>query len=244
MLEEAGHGAICDALADTARPALVARVGEGSFKGDQSIPVGVSKMGGSPDLPPTETWPGQLTFAMQVELSALPPRLAAPLPREGLLSFFYDMAGMPLSGGRGLVARHYQGAVERRPAPKPVLSIDYFPARLRFRRDVTVVGLHHPAFPVPPTDPAFETLHELFLWENAFDCGAQLYGNPVTLSGGDPMAKIARATEEPASDWRLLAGIHSSEDCLWFPGGGCLFVGIRDHDLADGRFDRVRFVVV
>lgn len=69
--------------------------------------VGRSRLGGSPDVPPGFVWPTrdgrELGFIGQVgleQVAALDRRL--PLPREGLLLFFYDLAERP----SGLVPEH------------------------------------------------------------------------------------------------------------------------------------------
>lgn len=63
----------------------------------QDIPVGVSKLGGLPDLPPDITWPEYkdhaLDFVAQInlnEIARFEDVLDVPLPATGLLSFFFD----------------------------------------------------------------------------------------------------------------------------------------------------------
>jgi len=61
-----------------------------------SIPLGASRFGGSPDLPPGFEWPcnggNALSFIAQIDLSALQ---VADLPETGWLFFFYDYALQP-----------------------------------------------------------------------------------------------------------------------------------------------------
>ena len=62
---------------------------------DGAIPVGASRLGGLPDLPPKETWPAMksapMSFVGQIRLQdAHGMDGAAALPAGGLLSFFYD----------------------------------------------------------------------------------------------------------------------------------------------------------
>jgi uncharacterized protein YwqG len=59
------------------------------------IPVGVSRLGGSPDLPPQAPWPAwkgiPMSFVGQLRLEELAPLdPLRRLPAAGLLSFFYD----------------------------------------------------------------------------------------------------------------------------------------------------------
>lgn len=61
----------------------------------EPLPVGSTRFGGEPDLPPSVEWPTSggrpMTFAAQLDLEDLSRFPAArELPREGLLSFFYD----------------------------------------------------------------------------------------------------------------------------------------------------------
>ena len=61
---------------------------------DEPTPIGATRFGGEPDLPPNVAWPtvdGEvMTFAAQLDLDG-PKRYSAAreLPATGLLSFFY-----------------------------------------------------------------------------------------------------------------------------------------------------------
>ncbi len=62
---------------------------------DDYIPIGESKFGGSPDVPVEFDWPTwknlPLSFLGQINLSTIAKNpIAALLPTEGLLSFFYN----------------------------------------------------------------------------------------------------------------------------------------------------------
>ena len=61
---------------------------------------GGTRLGGRPDLPPGFRWPSRdghdLGFVAQVNLAGVAAVDAdAPLPHDGLLLFFYDLAGLP-----------------------------------------------------------------------------------------------------------------------------------------------------
>ena len=65
---------------------------------DDRHPVGASKLGGRPDLPPDMPWPLReerypLSFVMQVDLATAD--TGGVLPADGLLSFFYDAEDEP-----------------------------------------------------------------------------------------------------------------------------------------------------
>jgi uncharacterized protein YwqG len=62
--------------------------------------LGPSRLGGSPDLPPGFAWPSRdgrpLAFLGQLDLAEVATAAAeTPLPRAGLLLFFYDLADRP-----------------------------------------------------------------------------------------------------------------------------------------------------
>lgn len=63
---------------------------------DEIIPLGASKVGGSPDLPENVKWPKwkhyNLSFIAQINLTDLP--FPSPLPSSGLLSFFFAVEAM------------------------------------------------------------------------------------------------------------------------------------------------------
>lgn len=75
---------------------------------DDPTPVGATRFGGEPDLPSEVAWPSvegrPMTFAAQLDLASLASfRAASELPRDGVLSFFYD--AFP-GGGVDEVIRH------------------------------------------------------------------------------------------------------------------------------------------
>ena len=87
-------------LRQLARPAV--RLISAAVSGDDAIPLGASKLGGLPDLPPGTPWPRKgppvegplpIPFLCQVRLDEVAPYgLDGVLPAHGLLSFFYDDA--------------------------------------------------------------------------------------------------------------------------------------------------------
>lgn len=69
---------------------------------ENDIAIGATKMGGFPDLPGNAVWPSKpkggkpLSFIAQLDLAQLKAREIEPaLPDSGLLSFFYDVDGLP-----------------------------------------------------------------------------------------------------------------------------------------------------
>lgn len=68
---------------------------------DEDIPIGTTKFGGLPDLPADMPWPAThgrpLAFLAQINLADMPAEQIDdwPLPRAGLLSFWFDDAAQP-----------------------------------------------------------------------------------------------------------------------------------------------------
>ncbi|MDC0673945.1 YwqG family protein [Nannocystis radixulma] len=120
----AEHAAEVRALA---RPALRLHLDPDEEDDDSTCPMGQTRLGGEPDLPPSCAWPEVdgvlLTFVAQFDLAELVGRPAAgELPAHGLLSFFY--APIPPDGVRGHPVRvlHFTDLDElaRRPVPAGV----------------------------------------------------------------------------------------------------------------------------
>src|SRR5690349_12219079 len=63
---------------------------------EADLPVGVSKFGGSPDLPPEAEWPCRKGYPLFLMAQFYLPDVVpyddeGALPRTGMLYFFYDM---------------------------------------------------------------------------------------------------------------------------------------------------------
>jgi uncharacterized protein YwqG len=91
-LVSVGLAARADALAALARPSILLK---GEPVDDASIEIGMSKLGGCPDLPADFVWPSwrglAQSFIAQINLDECQGLEATELlPSAGLLSFFYD----------------------------------------------------------------------------------------------------------------------------------------------------------
>lgn len=117
---------------------------------DGSIPLGATRFGGLPDIPPGMPWPtvGErpLAFLAQIRLSDMPHDAMAdwPLPRSGRLSFWYDTAREPWgfspddrAGFQVTWIADEASPIERRPYPEfvegdldeePILDFEPFQA--------------------------------------------------------------------------------------------------------------------
>ena len=90
---------------------------------DGAIPVGASRLGGLPDLPPEEPWTtmksAPMSFVGQIRLQdAHAFDDGAALPAEGLLSFFYDASqqtfGSDPNDRAGFRVLYFDGAKQKR----------------------------------------------------------------------------------------------------------------------------------
>lgn len=91
QLSDAGMAAIAAEVAAVSREAFRIQT---SAATDETLPIGASKLGGLPDLPANIGWPdcegAPLAFIGQISLREIPS--PSPLPRDGIVSFFYDNA--------------------------------------------------------------------------------------------------------------------------------------------------------
>jgi hypothetical protein len=96
---------------------------------EKQTPIGTSRMGGLPDLPADVVWPSPLgrplTFVAQIDLAHVMGQLPdSPLPRSGMLYFFYDTEKHPWGyspveqdGLRVMYRTESKGVLRRRKAP-------------------------------------------------------------------------------------------------------------------------------
>jgi uncharacterized protein YwqG len=97
VIEGAGLSRISEELINAARPTILIELVN---LPDSEISIGDSKIGGNPDLPVDYPWPKwrekPMGFIGQFNLSsASASDLQGLLPKQGLLSFFYDLYEMP-----------------------------------------------------------------------------------------------------------------------------------------------------
>lgn len=124
---------------------------------EDDLPVGTSKIGGSPDLPPGVPWPeangSSLPFVAQINLADVAQYdIEAELPRSGLLSFFFDQDGYFSAGSpernscsRVIYSDVAADRLERRAPPGAVAS-DWrvTPLGISFSREITMPGFETP----------------------------------------------------------------------------------------------------
>jgi uncharacterized protein YwqG len=237
---------------------------------DLAIPIGASKIGGSPDLPEGFAWPqhdgAPLSFVVQVDLldaARLPG--TEILPPDGRLSVFYDTENYPWGGLEDVGSWAVVYTAADQPLRRHESLTDAFPmsSRLSFS----------PSVSLPPSDAieletleldeeeavAFVDLTEAFMTE---DSTHQLLGDPdeiqnemqrecALLAEGIDSSTLniltdsrAQALKAAATQWRLLMQIDSDDEAGTMWGDtGMLYFWIREDDLRERRFDRVWMIM-
>lgn len=217
------------------RPAIRIRA---AVTEDARIPLGASKFGGAPDMPPGSTWPAfetdPLVFIAQFDLAELKHfESSLALPQEGLLSFFFtpDYLGEP-----GALHTLWLNAprYERLPVPeqfrpKPQPEPRGWWAKLKARANPW-----HFAPPVPPCQLSFQTSWQLPEMESPFlnlelgtalkaydDLWVRMYGEHTTHQLGGYAQSVQNdvhlsvAQTENKLDWKRDAERIKQEAHTW-----------------------------
>jgi uncharacterized protein YwqG len=184
---------------DIERLAQIAIRLSGRADDDAQLPVGASKLGGAPDLPPGTAWPTwkntSMSFVAQVQLSDVRPFDAEHrLPATGLLLFFYDAQqqtyGADPADRGGWQVRYVVGAQPqlRRAAPPADLpaASRFRPCALTFSRAATLPQRPEVLLPQLDWTSAERQLYDDFVMTllGSTDPAAprhQLLGHPDTL---------------------------------------------------------------
>ena len=226
--------------------------------------TGRSWLGGTPDAATAFAWPTwegvELDFLARISLEGLPP---TPLPRSGALLVFFAVDRAP-SGLRPAHAGACHviyvddemdrgpGDVSRAPlVPSGELTLPADPSfpldawELEDWMELRERLASSQGVALDERTAEYEALHRLLGHADTYapdmETDAELVSRGIDLEE-DPYAYAVH--EEPAhggSDWRLLLQLSSDEAFgTLFEDAARLFVWIREQDLADGRFDRVR----
>lgn len=239
--------------------------------------TGATRSGGAPDLPASFEWPRNhgvpLAHVVQLDLAALPVVAGVPLPREGVLSLFYDFediaAGLWPDGRHAWHVTWFAPDVTLHATPPPPdLDPDWRWAPTGFTLSMT------DTLPCPEAlelqglsesrdaEPGY---HELS-WDRSGSFQGHRIGGWWSTGQNDPRLSseaAARATSEvdydavlrrlagdprAFDDWVLLFQLQSFND----PAGHWVNVGDSDHacfmmrreDLRIQAFDRARAIWV
>lgn len=234
-------------LAPLVRPAIriVSR-----YNGYADLPIGSSKLGGTPDLPPGVEWPQYkgrpLSLLAQFYLpDPAPSDVRSELPDAGMLYFFYDMVEQPWGydpdspGAWKVIYSDAPLALLRRSSPPSIIPSEYaMPVcAVAFEREIT--------FPPYNADDIldldFTSEEETDYWdlvnreethrllgypgEEQTDTRftAQLASHGINESGGvDLEDPNIKPLLPGVSDWRLLFQVADDNDggAAWFGGAG------------------------
>ncbi len=266
-LDAAGRTGLADRILRLARPAV--RIAT-EPSAESRIPVGASRFGGAPDMPPGREWPAwkgrRLAFLAQINLADLKVfPCCSVLPPSGLLQFFYDLEQSTWGfdpKDRGSWAVRWEKATDGLERRK--VDVAHPAARVAFS----------PATTLPePDSPEFERLGldraQVRAWEEAIgeaESGStprhQLLGHAEPVQGdmhlecqlasngistGDSSAyrnPRASALVSGASDWRLLLQLDSDEHCEMMWGDlGRLYFWITERALASRAFEETWMVL-
>ena len=129
---------------------------------ESTLPVGVSKLGGAPDLPSGTVWPEwknePQSFIAQIRLDDIRPlNIETPLPSQGMLWFFYDAKQETYGddphdrGGWQVLFHESTDNLQRTPAPASLSSTSQFSAcSVRFSQEITLA--QQPQLDIPNFD--------------------------------------------------------------------------------------------
>lgn len=214
---------------------------------DEAIEPSVPKLGGCPDLPPSAEWPrwrgASLSFVAQINTREIPDFAdGASLPRDTLLSFFYEPEQSTWGfdpadrGSWRIFATPSTSQLERRSFPADLTKHRKFSScRLSAKKAVslpdpmsaaiTKIGLTEEEDEaylalfedlMPAEDTGFN--HQLFghprLVQNDMELECQLASNGVYCGDADGGSTSPRAKmlEAGASEWRLLLQVDSDDN--------------------------------
>jgi uncharacterized protein YwqG len=205
------------------------------------LPIGASKLGGTPDFPPGVEWPDRKGYPLALMAQFCLPDVAAydsegALPKTGMLYFFYDMIDEPwgYDPANGDAWRVIYQDVEchllRRALPHSPIPDEYkLPVcDVRFHREITLppysadaihaLGLtddeEHQYWQLVNSGPIHRLLGYPAEEQGDIRWEAQLASNGVFLGHGpiDLDDPMVRSLLPGISDWRLLFQMEDDND--------------------------------
>lgn len=246
------------------------------FRFGESVPCGGSKFGGRPDVPEGFEWAVYndmpLSFIAQFDLSEVSAYdKDGILPKEGVLSFFYELESMewgfdPKTEG---CARVYYFPPETKLSPAP------FPEELEeeYRLPEAKAVMSSKMFYPDPSnyeddeyvltdeeiDEYFDAYEEISdeyparinkllghpnLIQDSIPLECELVSRGIYTGSGNPT--ITEEMKKAAKEWVLLFQLDSfdNDDCgLMFGDDGRIYWYIKKDDLANKRFDKAHLVL-
>ncbi|MFK2825363.1 YwqG family protein [Bacillus sp. B190/17] len=219
-------------------------------KRSASLPPGISKFGGAPDLPEEMEYPVYknipLNFIGQVNLTELAALAFEEnqLPKEGMLYFFYydnweeddDVVYGEPDQKDGWRVLHWDGDVTMlRPVERAKAS--YPPCKMNFS---IVEKLPYIFLETEEDEEKFEELHDE--WHSPGSPEHQIFGLPISIQG-EVFDEVCDYVEAEEDEMILLLQVDSDEENLDVMWGDCgmIYYCISRRDLAEKRFDRSWF---
>lgn len=218
---------------------------------DDPLPVGASKFGGQPDVPPDFVWPqgdtGQpLQLLLQINCAHLTAYDADKLlPASGRLYFFCDVSAIDGGNAHPAVRVLYTdlpAAQLHRQAPPASLRADWrLNERLLLFNMIETIPSYDDMFRLGlanPEHPSFDEYYdavEVGNLQNPTDAAGTLLGYADTI-------QASMLSDRPEDDILLLQmySIEDVDDGLLFGYSGMLYCYITRHDLQQRDFSHVR----
>jgi uncharacterized protein YwqG len=266
----AGLGRLWDVIGPHVRNAVLLRC---ETAADADIPVGASKFGGNPDLPPGADWPHRngtpMTFLAQIAFSdAKPHDAAGELPDKGFLWLFYDADDQPWGydpkhkDGHKVICCAGDASDLTRAAPPETLDADFlYPsARIAFDHaaeapsfysnycdDVNLTDeeadLYWTVLEMTREEQADKLLGHSDNVQNAMELECQLAANGLYCGDGSGY-RDPRAKELKKTMLDWVLLMQiDSDDGFMWGDDGRLYLWIRKDDLAARNFDRTWLIL-
>ncbi len=220
-------------------------------KADKLIPVGVSKVGGCPDLPAGTDWPtnddNQMAFLGQWNLDEVAASPAsAGLPRSGLLSFFIDLQPYlddvydEPPPGLVLYTPDADG-LTRLKMPKDLpKECRLKPCRVTFTERGTAPGIDTVALKQAGVKREAEQDEYGEFFSDVLEDGVVPVKGPHQLLGNYQPIQEDPVQYKKEKDWLLLSQFNRDTACgLEVGDGGAFYFFVRREHLAAAKFDSV-----
>lgn len=267
LIHQVGLDSVADKLVSLSKPSI--RITRQRIN-QADLPIGASRLGGMPDLPPDIQWPElegrPLALVAQFNLTDVAPYdVEKILPSEGWLYFFYDAATQPWGfdpkhRGKWKVI-YYQGkndTLSRQKAPEG-LAFPLFARSVNFRNKLLIPMSFDHDFGFELSDEERKSYYLLLdklikqqdhwllgypkVLQNSMERECQFASNGIYMGGSTiPEPEKASQLEAGVKDWRLLLQIDSDEEEMWCDSG-TIYYWIQQDALAQHNFDNVWFVL-
>lgn len=229
---------------------------------ENDLPLGASKFGGQPDLPPDYTWATargkSLAFVGQINLADCTPfEVHSALPKKGILYFFNNFWGGDVFGSTETTGKvlYFSGdmtSLKRHPPADdlPAFAKLFYPCALNFSIKYTVPPFESryiiSSSAVGTTASVKNALtlsseeDEISYWKliSMIFSGQgdhQMFGYPNQLQND------LEANNGSADSWQLLLQVDTDENprMMWGGDSGLCYYWIKEHDLVARNFDRI-----